>query len=244
MEPSVRMTRRIAVIFAALTWCLGMCVAILPLLKISVYTSNTYCIPIRPIRDIPHSYEMGVALSLWGMIVYFVTIPFYVTIFTSVKKTSKRAGIKRNATVARRIATLVLSNMLFFFFPIVIAFMWLKTNLNETMSPQDREILTGVMPTLLFSLNAFINPLLYAFRAEKFQKALKMRINTICLRKPRAGSLSSTYSHQATTMRKRNSTLATTPSSKERSSALNSTPPPLPKSGQKLEDNAFALSRI
>lgn len=238
MKPSVRMTRRQGATFAALTWCLGMSVAILPLLKISVYTSNTYCIPIRPIRDIPHSYEMSIALSIWGMIVYFVIVPFYVKIFWSVKKTSQRAGVNRDGAVARKIAALVLSNMLFFFFPIVIAFMWLITNLKETMSPQDREILTGVLPTLLFSFNAFINPLLYAFRADKFKKVLKMRINTICLRKPRAGSSSTSYS-RATTVRRRNPTLPSTP-------RLNTTPPLSAKDidASQMEGNGCVFSRI
>ena len=231
MRPSVRMTRRLAAIFAALAWCVAVAIGILPLAKISVYTSNTYCIPIRPIKDIPHIYEMSISLSLWGMLMYFLTVPFYVKIFLAVKETSQRAGIKRDGTLARRIATMVLSNMLFFFFPIVIAFLWLTTNLKETMSPQSREILTGVLPTLLFSFNAFINPLLYVFRAEKFQKAIKMRINTICLRKPKSGSFSSSNSHQVNSTRKRNSTLS-------------STPPLSAKLGSRLEDSAINLSRI
>jgi len=242
MEPSIRITRKLAIIFAALTWCLGVAVAILPLAKISVYTSNTYCVPIRPIRDIPHSYELSIGLSLWGILLYFFTVPFYVKIYFSVKKTSERAGVKRDGKLAKRIATLVLSNMLFFFFPIVIAFLWLTTNLQQTMSPQSREILTGVIPTLLFSFNAFINPLLYAFRAEKFRKAFKMRIDTILLRKPRSVSLSNSYSHQVSS-RKRNSTLASTPPLTKRSSTLG-TPPLSAGLGSKLKDNSLPLSRI
>ena len=243
MEPTIRITRKLAVVFAALTWCLGVAVAILPLVMISVYNSNTYCIPIRPIKDIPHSYEFSIGLSLWGMLVYFVTIPLYMKIFLAVKKTSRRAGINRDGTVAKRIGILVLSNMFFFFFPIVIAFLWLTTNLKETMSPQSREILTGAVPTLLFSLNAFINPLLYAFRVEKFQKAIKMRIETICLRKPRSASWLNSISHQATTRttRKRNSTLTSTPPLKHRASTIIIGTPPL---SEKTNDNAISLSRI
>lgn len=251
MQPAIRITRKLAVIFAALTWCLGVAVAVLPLAKISVYTSNTYCIPIRPIKDIPHSYELSIGLSLWGMLLYFITVPFYVKIYFSVKKTSQRAGVKRDGTLARRIGTLVLSNMLFFFVPIVIAFLWLTTNLKETMSPQNREILTGVVPTLLFSFNALINPLLYAFRGEKFRKAIKMRINTILLRKPRGASLSESYQHQVSS-RKRNSTLTTTPPLSHRASTVSQrastlgTPPLLAKfgAGAKQGDNGIPLSRI
>lgn len=184
MEPSVRITRGRAVTLIVFTWCLGLAVATLPLAKISVYTSNTYCVPIRPIKDIPHSYEMSIALSVWGMLVYFTIIPLYIKIFISVRKTSEQAGIRRDGSVAKKIAILVMSNMVFFFLPVVIGFLWLTTNLKNTMSPQNREILTGVIPTILFSFNAFINPLLYAFRAEKFQESIKMRFDTICLRKP------------------------------------------------------------
>lgn len=198
MKPSVRMTRKIALGLVVFTWCLGVTVAVLPLVKISVYTGNTYCIPIRPIKDIPHSYELSVGLSLWGILLYFITIPLYVKIFLAVKKAGERAGVKRDGKLARRIGIMVLSNMLFFLVPIIIAFLWLTTNLRNTMSPQSREILTGVLPTLLFSVNSLINPLLYAFRAEKFKKAIKLKIDNICLRKGRSSSLSNSLSHQVT----------------------------------------------
>ena len=231
MDPSVRITRGRAVTLIVFTWCLGVAVAILPLAKISVYTGNTYCVPIRPIKDIPYSYEMSTALSLWGMIAYFTIVPLYVKTFISVKETSERAGIRRDGSVAKKIAILVMSNMVFFFLPIVIAFLWLTTNLKDTMSPQNREILTGVIPTLLFSFNAFINPFLYAFRTEKFQQAIKMRLDTICLRKPREESCSNSYSNFTTSERKRSGSLAPMPLPKAR--GLGST-----------GENVFLTSRI
>ena len=95
-----------------------------------------------------------------------------------------------------------MSNMMFdlFFLPIVIAFLWPTTNIKDT---KNGEILTGVIPTLSFGFNAFINPLLYAFRVEKFQQAIKIRFDTIYLRKSRAGSWSNSYSNSATTETKR-----------------------------------------
>lgn len=194
MQPSLRITRKIAFILVLITWCLGVSIAVLPLVNISVYDGNTFCIPIRPIKDIPHSYELSIGLSLWGIVLYFITIPFYIKVFKTVKETEKKAGIKRDGTLARRIGTLVLSNMIFFLVPIVIAFLWLTTNIQEVMSPQSREILTGVLPTILFSFNSLINPLLYAFRAEKFRKAIKIKIDYICLRKGRSTSLTSSLS--------------------------------------------------
>ena len=208
MSPSVRVTREKALGLVVLTWCLAVCVAVLPLAKISVYTGNTYCIPIRPIKDIPHSYELSIGLSLWGMALYLITIPLYAKIFLDVKKSSERTGTKRDGKLARRIGTMVLSNMLFFLFPIVIAFLWLTTNLRLTMSPQSREILTGVLPTLLFSFNSLINPLLYAFRAEKFRKAIKLKIDNICLQKGRSSSLTMSLSHQGGLKNQRGPTIS------------------------------------
>lgn len=210
MKPSIRVTRKIAVGLVALTWCLGVTVGVLPLAKISVYNSNTYCIPIRPIKDIPHSYQLSMGLSLWGILLYVITIPMYVKIFLAVKKSGARAGNKRDGTLARRIGIMVLSNMLFFLVPIIIAFLWLTTNLRVTMSPQSRATLTSVLPTLLFSFNSLINPLLYAFRAEKFQKALKLKIDIICLRKDRNSSLqlAASISHQLTLKAQRGNTVS------------------------------------
>lgn len=207
MKPSVRVTRKIAVILVVFTWCLGVAVAVLPLAKISVYNSNTYCIPIRPIKDIPHSYQLSIGLSLWGILLYIITIPMYVKIFLAVKKSSERTGVKRDGKLSRRIGTMVLSNMLFFLVPIIIAFLWLTTNLRVTMSPQSRATLTSVVPTLLFSFNSLINPLLYAFRAEKFKKALKLKIDNICLRKGRSSSLTNSFSHHLSHKTQRGNTV-------------------------------------
>ena len=99
----LRINRRRAVTLIVLTWCLGVAVAIKPLAKISVYTSKTYYNPIRPIKDIPHSYEMNIALSLWGMVAYFAIVPLYIKIFISVKKTSEQAGTRRDGSVAKKI---------------------------------------------------------------------------------------------------------------------------------------------
>lgn len=226
MKPSIRVTRKIAVGLVALTWCLGVAVGVLPLAKISVYNGNTYCIPIRPIKDIPHSYQLSIGLSLWGILLYVITIPMYVKIFIAVRKSSQRAGIKRDGTLARRIGRMVLSNMLFFLVPIIIAFLWLTTNLRVTMSPQSRATLTSVVPTLLFSFNSLINPLLYAFKAEKFQKALKLKIDNICLRKGRNSSLTVSISHQMTHKAQRGNTVS---SASGGSPAMNK---PYPKSTQ------------
>ena len=95
-----------------------------------------------------------------------------------------------------------------FFLPIVIAFLWPTTNIKDT---KNGEILTGAIPTLLFSFNAFINPLLYAFRVEKFQQAIKIRFDTIYLGKSRAGSWSNSYSNSAITATKRTGSLAPMP---------------------------------
>ena len=207
MKPSVRVTRKIAVGLVALTWCLGVTIAVLPLAKISVYNSNTYCIPIRPIKDIPHLYELSIGLSLWGMLLYIITIPMYVKIFLAFKKSCERTGIKRDGKLAWRIGTVVLSNMLFFLVPIIIAFLLLTTNLRLTMSPQSRSTLTSVLPTLLFSINSLINPLLHAFRVEKFQKALKLKIGNIPLRKGRSSSLTISLSRQVTYKAQRENTV-------------------------------------
>ena len=198
LKPSVRVTRKIAAGLVALTWCLGVSIAVLSLVKISAYDSNTYCIPIRPIKDRPRLYQLSIGLSLWGMLLYIITIPMYVKIFLAFKKSSERAGIKRDGKLARRIGTVVLSNMLFFLVPIIIAFLWLTTNLRVTMSPQSRATLTSVLPTLLFSINSLINPLLHAFRVEKFQKALKLKIGNIPLRKGRSSSSTISLSCQVT----------------------------------------------
>ena len=195
MKPKKRMKPRRATAAIIFCWLMAVALAILPLAGVGVYTSNTYCIPIRPRRDIPRVFEFSIALTLSGISLYFITVPFYIKIYLFVRRSSnRRVGLSREGALAKRIAILVISNMLFFLFPIVLALLWLLSDALQELSPVFEEILTGVVPTICFSINSCINPLLSAFYQQRFRRKLLERL-TACRQRTRACSLSSIPPH-------------------------------------------------
>lgn len=194
MAPDVRMRRTVALRCIVVTWLVAIVVATLPAVGIGVYTGNTYCIPLNPRKDIPHMYEFSIGASSTAIILYLITIPLYIHIYRFVKR-SRLTGVNRETCVARRIAVMVFCNMLFFCLPILIGLLWVLFNFTKGMNPIIKEIITGVFPTICFTVNAMINPLLYAYRNETFMYNLKgwlKDIRNILQRKARSLSQSIT----------------------------------------------------
>ncbi|XP_031554653.1 follicle-stimulating hormone receptor-like isoform X2 [Actinia tenebrosa] len=182
MRPHLKPTPGVAFIGIAFSWVIALVAAILPLVGLGSYVTNTYCVPMQPSKEVPSTFLYSLGMSLLGVILYFTTIPLYVRIFAFVRKSSHQVGIKRDGKIARRISILVLSNMIFFLTPIIIALLWLLTDIfKKNISVQARNILVGVFPTVCFSLNSFLNPLLYAFRNNRFRHALLIKLRKIVI---------------------------------------------------------------
>lgn len=183
MRPHMKPTPGVALICISFSWLIALIAAISPLVGMGSYVTNTYCVPMQPSKDVPSTFLYSVCLSLIGMILYFITIPLYVRIFAFVRKSSHQVGIKRDGKIARRISILVLTNMIFFLTPIIIALLWLLTDIfKKNISVQARNVLVGVFPTVCFTLNSFLNPLLYAFRNTRFRQALHLKLKRIVIR--------------------------------------------------------------
>ena len=178
MNPDRKLRKSHALSFIAVSWAVAIIVSSLPFLGIGTYVGNTFCVPIRPIKDPYYSYELTILISFVGISLYLIIIALYVHIFVFVKKSSQLQvnGSKRENAMAKRIALLVFSNMIFYFTPILIGLLWVMTTIARTMTPITKEILTGALPLLLFSFNSLLNPLLYAFRNGAFRQALKGRL--------------------------------------------------------------------
>ena len=161
--------------FIAVSWAVAIIVSSLPFLGIGTYVGNTFCVPIRPVKDPYYSYELTVLISFVGISMYLITIALYVHMFVFVKKSSQLQVNGENA-MAKRIALLVFSNMIFYFTPILIGLLWVMTTIARKMTPTTKEIITGALPVLLFSFNSLLNSLLYAFKNGAFRRALKGRL--------------------------------------------------------------------
>ena len=175
-RPTKRMTLRRACTGIVCCWLVALVLALLPLVGVGVYTSNTYCVPIRPRRDIPYMFEFSVGLTLLAIVLYSVTLPLYLKMYLFVRsRVRQRARVNHESALAKRIALLVISNMLFFIFPVMVSLLWLASDTLQNLPTSIESVLTGVIPTVCFSINSLINPLLSAFRHDRFKKALRER---------------------------------------------------------------------
>ena len=194
MAPDIRLRRKVALRCIVVTWVLAIVLATLPAVGIGVYTSNTYCVPLNPRKNIPYMYEFSIGVASTGILLYLITIPLYIHIYGFVKR-SNINGVNRETGVARKIAIMVFCNMLFFCLPILIGLLWVLFNFTRGLDPIIKEIITGVLPTICFSLNAMTNPLLYAYRNTTFMYNLKGWLKDMRnIIRQRARSLSQTQS--------------------------------------------------
>ena len=175
MRPSISLTTRICLYSALVSWTIALLMASLPLFRVGTYTTTTFCIPIQPVKGIPHSFAYSTSLVAIGVLLYTITLPMYVHIFIHVRKSGKQMGIKRDGKLAKKISILVISNLTFFLLPVIVGLLWLFTQTFNNVSLQTREILVGSLTTVCFSINSFLDPLLYAFRDRRFRLTIKQR---------------------------------------------------------------------
>ena len=124
---------------------------------------------------IPHSFAYSASLVAIGVVLYVVTIPMYLHIFLHVRRSGNRVGVKNYAKLAKKISILVFSNFMFFLLPTFIGFVWLFTKAFDSVPLTTREILVGSFTTICFSVNSFLNPLLYSFRDRRFLFVIRQR---------------------------------------------------------------------
>lgn len=152
--------------------------AILPYTVLSkFYVPDSHCVPVSDPTGGYIEYMMipgGVV-----MVLYFSTIPLYIHMYRSVKRSSQMVGIKRESSVARKISFVVLSNMGFFFMPLLILTLVNVTPLGTLFPIQDKQIFWKTFMYYSFACNTCLNPSLFAFRNEKFRFALKQQLHIV-----------------------------------------------------------------
>ena len=133
--------------------------------------------------EIPVGIAAGVQLVL--IIIQLTSFVLYLPISIVAKRSGTNVGIKREAAIAKKIALLVFTNLIFFIFPVLIsAFgerLWI--DLVESASNASRhhslttiqwlQFLFLVLPVLCVSINSILNPFLLAVRHPKIKRELK-----------------------------------------------------------------------
>ena len=163
-------TARIAILCC---WIGSLIVAFLPFVGVGMYSIGTFCIPIYPVKSIPHQFWYSIIVTLVACLMYLATLPLYVRLYLYVKKSSSRIGSTTDVALAKRIFVLVISNMFFFLLPIAISLAWSILSRKQVMSRVVAEVLTSSFCVICLTVNSCLNPVLYALRNKTFIKELK-----------------------------------------------------------------------
>ena len=179
MRPTIKFSTKSCLYSLLFSWIIAIGVASLPFFRIGTYTTTTFCLPIQPAKGIPHSFAYSASLVAVGLLLYIITLPMYLHIFVHVRSSGNQMGIKRDGKLAKKISILVVSNLTFFLLPVFIGLLWLFTRTFDNVALTTREILVGSFTTVCFSINSFLNPLLYAFRDRRFQFVIKQKYHRV-----------------------------------------------------------------
>lgn len=166
-----RMSAMEILIASSVCWLYALSTAILPVFGIGNYYLNTYCIPVFPTRNNPVQFYYSVSVSGMSAIMYIVSIPLYLRMYFFVRKSSKNMRVRADIELAKRVFSLVITNMTFLLVPIIISLVF--TRVERTTSQLSREVsevLNAALPLLCLTINSTLNPILYSFRSRLFRK--------------------------------------------------------------------------
>ena len=190
MKPDVRLGRKTAVVLLVVSWSLSATFAVLPVFGIGRMNYFTYFTPLPTDRTADSTkqrigFAFGSQIAL--VILQLASLLLCVPIFIVAKQSGTNVGVKREAAIARKIALLLCTNLIFFTTPVVVGVSqlaiyslyvgvdysvlgdWRSLALAEA---QWTAFLLQIFPVLCLSINSLVNPFLYALRHPKVKQKL------------------------------------------------------------------------
>jgi hypothetical protein len=169
-----------AIVLIMVCWLISMFLAFYALYY-NFYIYSFFCVPLQFRSYKFHSFYFTVAIAATALTLFLITFIFYIHIYITVRQAAQNAGVKRESKLAKRIAVLVLSNILFFFLPVIcVGIPAIIDPYNfPGISDLAYALITNFFPSLTLSVNSCLNPLLHAFRNDRFTSVLKGRLARI-----------------------------------------------------------------
>ena len=202
MRPDLRIPKSASKIYVFISWTCCAIFAILPALEVGGMSYNVFLdsMPLPSdysvIADHEYYYEqapeirIAAAVQITLVIIQLISLLLYLPIFLVARKSGANVGIKRETTIARKIALLVFTNLLFFTIPMILGIfalaIWdvhgieIEENWEESAFESYRWYLASSqsLPMLCLAINALLNPLILAIRHPK----IKQKIDVITAR--------------------------------------------------------------
>ena len=194
MKPDVRLGRKTAVALLVFSWSLSATFAVLPVFGIGRMAYTDFFTPLpRDTRGYSGKQPIGFAAGSQIALVLLQLASFllYVPIFIVAKKSGTNVGVTREAAIARKIALLLSTNLIFFTIPVVVGVsqpvIWQGVDFSSLEDDwRNRALAEGqwtfslfeIFPVLCLSINSLVNPFLYALRHPK----VKQRLNPLLSR--------------------------------------------------------------
>ena len=196
MKPDVRMTRNVTVICVSITWCTAIAYKIFSVFLVSrkqrwknVHANLLLCTSsgdnIR-VTGLLFGLPLSTFLGAFYLLIFLCTIPLYIHIYIVVKKSSIQVNVKREGALARKLALLVLTNLLFSTIPLSLVplfsnyYLLVFNTSNKTFTSLKANVVCSVwIPVLLLSFNSCLNPFLFAFKNHLFKRHFHKTFQTI-----------------------------------------------------------------
>jgi hypothetical protein len=112
-----------------------------------------------------------------GVLLYFISMALYGHMYLDVRKTNqKTAQLQRENRLARRIAVIMFTNVLFFILPLIATSAINFPPLTYHVSSRVKSIFWGTCAVTCLGINSCLNPILFSFRNETFRNEFRKRI--------------------------------------------------------------------
>ena len=176
MRPNVRLGRKAMATSLVLFWIAGATAA--ALVQILDAKDNQkigqMCLIYRN-RSLISTVFVSELLLLFLVLFYFVVVVLYVHIFIVVRKSARNLGVQRESRLAKRISVIVLTSFVFFAAPNFSLAWFIFWGGNVFDDARFNRTLLWWLPPVCLVVNSCLNPCLFAFKNDKFVKALRKK---------------------------------------------------------------------
>lgn len=120
-------------------------------------------------------------VSIIGVMFYVASIAMYIHIYYDNKRTvNKTPQIRTENRLARKIALIIFTNILFFMVPLISTGIISFSSIRQSLSHFVLYIYWDTVLITCLGINSMLNPILFSLRNEKFQR--EFRKHCLCYR--------------------------------------------------------------